>query len=196
MRFPALLLACAAFLLSSSALHAQRLFDLGLKGGVNMDDLSTTFSHTAIVGGNFGVFARVKPPLLPGLQGEVLLSSVGSSVTSEGQTAELRSVDLQLPLFLIMAFGPAELHAGGYYARHLIKSIDGEEAITINGEKVSLSALNDDSYGILVGAGLRLKQFYAGARYNFGLGSIGTGPYLDDVKNRQAQLYIGWGFFK
>ena len=58
MRFPALLLACAAFLLSSSALHAQRLFDLGLKGGVNMDDLSTTFSHTAIVGGNFGVFAK------------------------------------------------------------------------------------------------------------------------------------------
>src|SRR6187402_1809275 len=107
MRYPTLLCACAVLLCTAPALNAQRLFDLGLKGGVNMDDLSTSFSHSAILGGHFGLFARVKPPLLPGLQGEVLVSSLGSSVTFEGYQADVRSVDLQLPLFIVMPFGPA-----------------------------------------------------------------------------------------
>jgi hypothetical protein len=59
---------------------------------------------------------------------------------------------------------------------------------------IELADLEEEGYGLLAGAALHLGHFYGGVRYNMGLSSIGTGPYLDDVKNRQWQAYIGLGF--
>jgi len=175
---------------------AQRLFDMGIKGGVNSDDLSTSYSHTSIVGGHLGIFARIKPPVLPGVQGEFLLSSAGTSLEVEGLRADLRLVELQLPLFAVFAAGPVEVHAGGYHSRHLTRSLNTDLSIDLEGEQVGIADLRDGSFGLLIGAGLRLSRFYASARYNHGLEAIGTGSYLEDVRNRQIQLSVGYGFFK
>ncbi|MBL7950844.1 MAG: outer membrane beta-barrel protein [Flavobacteriales bacterium] len=180
------------FLLAAQA----QLFDLGLKGGVNQDDLRSSFQHEPLLGGHAGIFARVKPPVLPGVQGELLVSTLGTNVRAEGQELDLRTASLQAPLFIVMAFGPFELHAGGYYEKYLTKSFTTDSDITFDGNTVRVADLADNGLGLLGGAGLRLGHFYAGARYLYGLEDVGTGPVLDGVRSRQVQAYIGFGFFK
>jgi hypothetical protein len=45
--------------------RAQHLFDMGLKGGIGQDDLSTSYAHSPLFGGHAGVFARVPPRCCP-----------------------------------------------------------------------------------------------------------------------------------
>lgn len=175
---------------------AQNLFDFGLKGGVNMDDLKTGYQHESVIGGNVGVFARVKPPILPGVQGELLLTSLGTNVTVEGYNADLRTVAMQVPVFMVLALGPAELHAGGYYEHYLTKNFVDDLDVVVEGQDVSVADLADDGYGLLLGGGVRFKHFYAGVRYNMGLDGVGSAPLLEDVQNRQIQAYVGFGLFK
>lgn len=172
----------------------QNLFDVGLKGGVNLDDLTTRYSHEAVLGGNFGLFARVKPPILPGLQGEVLLTSLGTHARVEGYESDVRTAAVQLPLFVVVAIGPVELHGGGYYERYLTKTFINDLDLEIEGQELEIADLADDGFGLLLGAGVRFGHFYAGARYNMGLDALGSPPFLDDVRNRQLQFYVGVGF--
>ena len=188
----------AAYLLVVSAhvpLHAQ-LFDLGLKGGLSQDDLRTSYAHEPLIGGHAGLFVRVKPPILPGGQGELLLSSFGSRITVNGVQGDLRSLALQMPLFMVVALGPVELHAGGYYERYLTQELATQFNVDFDDLPVEAGQLHDEGYGLLAGAGLRLGHFYAGVRYNMGMKDLGTGPFLSDVRTRQLQAYLGFGFFK
>ncbi|HEX2617975.1 MAG TPA: porin family protein [Flavobacteriales bacterium] len=191
----ALVIACTA--LCATALQAQRLFDLGPKAGLNNNDLSfgSGASTDQVMGWHAGLFARVKPPLFPGLQGEVLFSTVGTDATVEGNTdhARLRFNYVQLPLFLVFAFGPLELHGGGYFGHALSSSISG---LTTGDTPLLQADPDEDDYGLLGGIGLHVGRFYAGARYLYGLNDIGGSSGLGDVHNRQAQLYIGFGLFK
>lgn len=173
-----------------------QLFDLGIKAGVNQDNFQTSFDHTALIGGHAGIFARVKPPILPGIQAEILASTWGSTVSSSGVSADLRSATIQIPVFLIFSLGPVELHGGAYYDRYLTKEFDVNIDAVIEGETIQVDNLADGGYGLLGGAGVRLGHFYAGARYNVGLNDIGSGPILSDVQTRQFQAYIGFGLFK
>ena len=173
--------------------QAQQIFDLGPKAGINFDDLSSDVSHSAVLGYHGGLFARVKPPLFPGVQGEVLLSSLGTDLQfAEATDAQARGLAVQLPLFLVFALGPAELHAGAYFNRHLSTNIDGAQ--TSEGVTLGTGELEEDDHGILVGAGLHLGRIYGGVRYNYGLKDLGTGAF-EDARNRQAQIYLAYGLF-
>lgn len=192
MRSPIIL----ALLLCWSTIQAQQLFDIGFKGGINRDDLRTSFSHEPILGGHAGLFLRVKPPILPGAQAEVLVSTIGTNVRAEGYEIDLRTATLQVPLFLVFALGPVELHGGGYYERFLAERFTTDLDIDVNGSAVRVSDLADNGVGLLGGAGLRLGHFYLGARYLYGLDDVGTGPVLGGVRSRQIQAYVGLGLFK
>lgn len=194
---PILSLVCAGALVAcATPVHAQRVFDLGFKAGINNNDLS--FGHGGstqqVLGWHGGLFARVKPPLFPGVQGEVLFSTSGADADIDGGgSARLRSTYVQLPAFFIFSMGPLELHAGGYFGHPLSSSISG----VTSGDAPLLQADPDrDDYGLLGGLGLHLGHFYAGARYLYGLNDIGGISDLGDVRNRQAQLYLGFGLFK
>lgn len=184
-----------SLLLATSA-GAQGLFDLGLKGGVNQDDLRTGLAHTPLIGGHGGAFVRVKPPILPGGQAEVLVSTLGTTVRVGEDQLDLRTASLQVPLFLVLALGPVELHAGGYYDRYLTKQIAAGTEYSFDGGTLQAGDLADDGAGLLGGLGLRLGHFYAGARYLHGMQDLGSGPVLQGVRNRQVQAYIGFGLFK
>ncbi len=186
---------CIAGIVHHSAC-AQRIFDLGPKAGISSNDLSLDPGHTAVMGWQGGVFARIKPPLLPGVQAELLLSSMGSDAHfGDATDVHVRSLALQVPIFVVIAFGPVELHAGGYLDRLLATSAEG--AMNIEGGANNSGEFTDGDYGLLVGAGLHLSQFYTGVRYNFGLTAIGSGDgFLGDAKNRQAQAYIAFGLLK
>ncbi|MEO8589077.1 MAG: hypothetical protein ABI432_06905 [Flavobacteriales bacterium] len=135
-----------ALALATAPSPAQSLFDFGLKGGANMDDLATSYDHQAVIGGHAGLFVRVKPPVVPGFQGELLLTSLGSTVTIDGQTADVRTLALQIPVFAILSIGPAELHGGAYYEHYLTKDLATELEVPVEGQVVTLDDLNDSSY--------------------------------------------------
>jgi len=190
----ALLFSFALAACVQSTAYGQKLFDLGIKGGVNMDNLSTANGHSALLGGEAGLFARIKPIILPGVQGEVLVSTMGAAVNVEGQHAELRTLSLQLPVFLVFSFGPMDLHLGGYYDVALQKTWDISGSVTDEGEEVTLQEPRSGTYGLLAGAAIRLGHIYMGVRYNYGMQDLASGPYLGDIRNRQTQFYLGWGF--
>lgn len=188
-----LALFCSVSLVTNQPLQAQQIFDLGPKAGVSFDDLSSEASHTAVLGGHAGLFARVKPPLFPGVQGEVLLSTFGSDLEfAEATDAQARALAVQLPLFLVFSLGPAELHAGAYFNRTLTTNVEG--GTTEEGVTLGTGDLEEDDHGILVGAGLHLGRIYAGIRYNHGLKDLGIGVF-DDARNRQAQIHLAYGLF-
>lgn len=170
-----------------------RLFDVGFKAGVSSNDLSfgSGASTSTVLGWHAGVFARVKAPLVPGIQGEALFSTLGSEANSAPGTLNVRLDYVQLPVFLIFALGPLELHAGGYYGHPLGSSVQG----TLEGIDAAILDDPDADYGLVGGLGLHVGRFYAGARYNYGLKDLNTGEG-PDVHNRQAQLYAGIGLFK
>jgi hypothetical protein len=174
-------------------LAAQKVFDLGIKAGVSSDDLALGGASTEqVLGYHGGLFARVKPPLFPGIQGEALFTTVGTSAAS-GDLADdvrFRFNYVQFPVFLVFAFGPAELHAGGYYGHPLSSDVEGLSDVVAPPDA-------QEDYGLLGGVGLHLGRFYAGARYNLGLNDLGSDtPISDEARNRQAQLYVGFGLFK
>jgi hypothetical protein len=172
--------------------QAQSLFDVGPKAGISSDDLDLEMAHNTVLGWHAGVFARVKAPLLPGLQGEVLLSSVGTNALFEGDEARVRATALRVPLFLFFSLGPAEIHLGGYMDRTL--SSTTENGIDSEGNTTPSGGFNDGGYGLLGGAGLHFGRLYLGARYNYGLESLGDGPgFLSNASNRQFQFYAGFG---
>lgn len=189
-------LCCCLALAAQHSAFGQRLFDLGPKAGISSNDLSVPESHDAILGWQGGLFARVKPPLLPGVQGEVLLSSLGSNIHFDGTSdVQVRALALQTPIFLVFGLGPLELHAGGYYDFLLDTSEEG--GVDSEGEMQESGGFEEGEHGLLAGLGVHVGQLYAGVRYNYGLKSVGSGGgFLDDAGNRQAQAYIGIGLFK
>jgi hypothetical protein len=186
---------CLAMFAMQTA-SAQRLFDLGPKAGISYDDLSLSRSHIAVLGWHAGVFARLKPPLFPGVQGELLVTSMGSDIKpSDGGGTQVRSVALQVPVFAVFSIGPAEIHLGGYADKLLTTTAnsyaDADGTVHERGD------LSNGGYGLLLGGGLHLGSFYAGVRYNYGLNDISTGEgFLASAQNRQAQLYVAIGLFK
>ena len=191
----ALLLCFACAASTQFSAYGQKLFDLGIKGGVNMDNLSTDHSHSGILGGEAGIFARIKPPLLPGVQAEALASTMGVAVNIDGQRADIRAVSLLLPVFMVLSIGPVEFHAGGYYDVPLTKSWDISKTLTEEGNEITLDEPRSGTYGLLAGAAVRAGHLYLGANYNYGMQDLATGPNLSDIRNRQTQFYLGWGFF-
>jgi hypothetical protein len=176
------------------ALLAAQVFDLGLKGGIGLDDLRTDLPHEAVLGGHGGLFVRYKPDHF-GVQAEFQVNSLGSRVTVERERLELRSISMHLPVLLLLAHGPWELHSGFYFEKYLTMELATEFDVDVSDLPVDAGRLSGSGLGALVGAGVRSGHFYAGLRYNMGLQDIGTGPYLTDVRTRQWQAYLGFGFF-
>ncbi len=192
---PVLTTLCLCVCFQPTAL-AQRLFDLGPKAGISYDDLSISRSHVAVLGWHAGVFARLKPPLFPGVQGELLVSSMGSDIRpADGGGTQVRSLALQIPVFAVFSIGPAEIHLGGYADKLL--NTNADSYTDAEGNVHERGDLANGGYGLLLGGGLHLGSFYAGIRYNYGLNNIATGEgFLASAQNRQAQLYVAIGLFK
>lgn len=190
-------------LLIAVSANAQRIFDLGFKAGISRDDitLENVADHTTILGWQAGVFARVKPPLTPGLQAEVLYNNTGSDLRltdAMASDANIRLQYVQVPLFLVFSLGPAEIHLGAYGSHLLNASITNPLAIHEEYQALRANEFQDTDYGLLGGAGFRAGRIYAGARYLIGLGTIGAADnnILRNARNMQAQFHVGYGLFK
>jgi hypothetical protein len=190
-------------LLPALAVRGQGLFDAGVKGGVSRDNILFTnvADFKAITGWQAGVFARVKPPLAPGVQAELLLNTLGTDLrpadTLAGEAA-IRLRYLQLPVFLVFALGPAEVHLGVYASQLLNSSIDQPTVMYQEVQQLREDEFVNIDHGLLGGLGFKFGRVYAGARYLVGLGNMGSGSnhLLGRARSTQAQFYLGYGFVR
>ncbi|MEX0661463.1 MAG: porin family protein [Balneolaceae bacterium] len=176
--------------------EAQSPVNLGIKGGVNLANLSDSDAdvRTGLIGGlaiDFGL------PLMPlGIETGIYYSQKGLSNEANGATGTLKLDYLEVPLLAKFSLGPpgpiSPSFVIGPYAGYLLNSeYEGENEFgggTINFEDDTETV----DFGLLAGVGvdfnLGLTKVNVQARYGYGL----VDAFDDeDSKNRVLSITAG-----
>ena len=187
-----LILTVIFFTAFSGTLLAQGA-EIGLKGGVNLANLSGDFandldSKIAIHG---GLYARFMLNDNFGIQPELLFSRQGAEDSGNGFEFSLRYDYLSIPVMArFKMFGPLFFHAGPQF--NFLTSAEAES--TISGV-TSTQDLKDNTNGLDLSVALGLDVdlpigLNAGVRYVYGLSNIDDSPSNEEVQNRIFQIYV------
>lgn len=164
-----------------TAAHAQAKVEIGLKGGVNMNDLSgdTGDNITSYHGGAYGLIKIAKF----GIQPEALFSKRGS------EDVDLTYLDVPV-MFKMYLVGGVNLQAGPQFGINLSAEND-------QGDDLS-DLLKSSDFGVAVGAGADLPMgLNITARYIIGLSDIGDDASItEDIKSNTFQFSVGYRLFK
>lgn len=193
-------------LLIAAPLQAQTT--IGVKGGVNVANISTNISDlpdvidskTGFVGGGFVTFGLGS---LLAIQPELLYSQKGFQAEELGQTATLGTNYIEIPVLLKAQFKLAMLRPAIYAG----PVVSFETGCNLDVLGVSFDCDDDEGFvdrkttdwGAVFGANL---DFFLGpvtllvdARYQLGLANLADAPDVDEeVKNRVWQIMAGVGF--
>lgn len=154
----------------------------GLKGGVNMSNLYTedVDDENVLYGFNAGLFVELPIAENLFLQPEILFSTKGAEVKYDNAfaqgTGKFRLNYIEVPLLVkINLTDNFNVHFGGYAAYLVDSKITNEDANgTINFEEdLDEDDLNKFDYGLAGGIGIDFEGFGLGARYNYGLRTVG-----------------------
>jgi len=182
----------------------------GVKGGVNFSNMYTddVDDENVLTGFNVGLFAKVPVTSFVSVQPEVNFTTKGSELTynnafTQGK-AKFRMNYIEVPLLLVVNVTKnLNIHAGPYLAY----LIDGK--VTNDSDVNSFdfeNTINTDDFnrfdaGLAAGLGLDLDALSFGARYNYGLTTIGkernfngTNYTFPDGKNSVLSFYVGLSF--
>ena len=189
--------------------HAQGDFKLGIKGGVNFANLSSSDTHEnkVLTGINFGVFAKLSITKSFGIQPEVYFTSKGSQQTYENAfatgTAKFELNYIEVPVLAVFNLTNNFNFQLGPYASYLVSSkVKNVSDINFNFEdNIASGDFNKFDTGIAVGFGFDTKLIGFGIRYNLGLVTVGKEKtYLDtkytfpDGKNGVINLFLSYSF--
>ncbi|HTJ48240.1 MAG TPA: porin family protein [Cyclobacteriaceae bacterium] len=181
----------------------------GIKGGLNFANLyidDVKDEHVKI-GGNIGLFAKL--PIVKGIsiQPEILYTSKGAKVNYDNVfqgTGEYRfNLNyVETPLLMVFNVTPNfSLSAGGYISYLTsanIKNVDSDGSVKgVNDLKADDFHRFDN--GLIGGVSVDIQNFTIGARYSYGLQTIGKSGNLSkdltrDSKNSAASVFIGIAF--
>ncbi len=200
----------------SVMLHAQQTDEtktkskVGVKGGVNFSNFYTedVDDENVLIGFNVGVFTEMKLNNMISLQPELLFTTRGSTLnynnTFATGEAKFALSYLELPLLFRVNFGNTfNIHAGPYAALLVNSKITNEGAGgTFNFEEtINRDDLNTFDYGLAAGFGFDLGGLGIGARYNYGLQTVGKErtflgqPYtFPNGKNSNLSIYAAFYF--
>jgi hypothetical protein len=181
----------------------------GIKGGFDLTSLyiSDVSSEHMKPGFDAGVFAKLPVTRGFSIQPELLYSLKGAkdrydNFIQGGGEYRFNLGYMELPLLAVVNIAPNfSLHAGGYAAYLVnanVKNVDD------NGNVEDATTLNTDDFkrwdfGLLGGAAFDIENFTIGARYSYGLSSIGknnnlSGDLTKNSKNAGVSVYVGFGF--
>lgn len=181
----------------------------GIKGGVNFANLYTSDvqDQNLKLGVNAGFYAKL--PIAKGIsiQPELLYSSKGAKNTYDNALQGKGEYRFNLnyietPLLMVFNLTPNfNLNAGGYVAYLASANVkDMNSDGTITGVR-DLNAENFHRFdcGLIGGLGVDIENVTFGARYNYGLQTIGqpgslSGELTKNSKNSVATLFIGFTF--
>ena len=193
-------------LLIAAPLQAQTT--LGVKGGINIATVDTNVSDisdlvdskTGFVG---GVFVTLGLGSLFALQPELLYSQKGFQVEESGQSTQLGTNYIEIPVLLKAQFKLAMLRPAVYAG----PVVSFETGCTVSVSDISVNCSDDEGFvdrkknewGAVFGANL---DFIVGpvilildARYQLGLTNLADVPDSDEeVKSRVWQIMAGVGF--
>jgi hypothetical protein len=109
---------------------------------------------------------------------------------------------MELPLLAVLNVAPNfNIHVGGY-AAYLVNAdvVNVNNNGTIQGAtSLNTGDFNRWDYGLIAGFGFDIQNVTLGARYNYGLQTIGKGGNLSgditqNSKNAGFSIYVGVGF--
>lgn len=181
----------------------------GIKGGFDLTSLyiSDVSSEHMKAGFDAGVFAKLPVTRGFSIQPELLYSLKGAKDTYSNfvqGSGEYRFNlgYMELPLLAVINIAPNfNLQAGGYAAYLVnanVKNVDN------NGDVENATELNTGDFkrwdaGLMGGAAFDIENFTIGARYSYGLSTIGkndnlSGDLTKNSKNAGVSVYIGFGF--
>ena len=181
----------------------------GIKGGFNFSNLyvdDVKDEHVKF-GGNIGLFAKL--PLVKGLsiQPEILYSSKGAKVTYDNVfqgSGEYRfNLNyVEAPILLVVNLTPNFSISGGGYISYLAAA--NIKTVNSDGTVEGVNNLKADDFhrfdnGLVGGVSVDIQNFTVGARYSYGLQTIGksgslSGDLTKDSKNSTASVFIGIAF--
>ncbi|MES2748633.1 MAG: porin family protein [Bacteroidota bacterium] len=174
---------------TSSVLQAQETVttsnssgpSFGIKGGVNMSNLyvKDVDDENVLLGFNVGMFVELPVTSSISLQPELSFSTKGSEVTysnvfAEG-TSKFRLTYIEAPLLLRANItNNFNIHFGPYVAYLVDSKITNESSTGATSEEdINEDDLNRFDFGLAAGIGLQFGGVGIGARYNYGLTTVG-----------------------
>lgn len=199
------------FVLLSSSLIGFAQIDLGIKGGVNTSHFFSEAKNTVAIGYHAGLWSTVKLAGI-GIRGEILYSTKGAKVevlddNIGGQllrvTNDVKLSYIDVPILLEFSPVPVlKLHLGPQFSFLVNDNIKTEfkSGSLQSGTQAFKDAYEFESLDVaaVLGIGLGVSKFDAGARYNIGLTKVSNFKYLSakdvDFKNGVFQLYVGFKF--
>ena len=190
--------------LAMVSVNAQAKFELGLKGGLNLANLSTDVDATyeSRTGYHIGAYTLIKAANI-GVQPELLFSAQGTtysfSQVNQDLQSDLKYLTIPVMLKFYLPLG-LNLQAGPQFG--FLMSAEGDE-VTFNGQQVQVNSGQDISDQIknsdisaVLGAGWDLPfGLNIAARYLIGINDISESED-DDSKNRVFQVSVGFRLFK
>lgn len=210
-------LVCSALLLvllAAPQAQAQDI-ELGVKGGLNIADVSTdvpefealgTSSRTGFVGGGFATFGLGETFAI---QPEILYSQKGFKAEETGIEAEFKTTYIEIPVLLKARF-PMETVRPGVYAGGVVSfesscklglsegsvsadfDCDSDEADVGERKTTEVGAVFGANLDLFVGPVILTLD----GRYQLGLTNLNDDEFADEesVKNRVWQFMAGVGF--
>lgn len=182
----------------------------GVKGGVNFSNMYTddVDDENVLTGFNVGVFAKLPITSNIAIQPELSYTTKGSELTYNNAfaqgTAKFRLNYIEAPILLVINLTDnINIHAGPYLAY----LIDGKATNDSNAnffdseEELDNDDFNKFDAGLSAGLGFDFDSFSVGARYNYGLTTVGkernfegTTYTVPDGKNSVLNLYAAFSF--
>jgi len=198
-----------ALVVSINSLQAQvndaSMAQFGVKGGVNFSNLYTedVDDENMLTSFNAGLFVNLPVSDMLSIQPEVLYSRKGSELTYDNVfatgSAKFKLNYIEVPVLLkVNVTDNFNIHAGPYVAYLIDAQVTNESDGGFDFEE---NFDNDDfnkfDAGLSAGIGFDFDSFGIGARYNYGLTTIGkertvggetyTAP---DSKNSNISVYL------
>lgn len=205
-------LSLLAFIVSSAQSNDNATSNLsfGVKGGVNFSNLYTeeVDDNNVLTSFHVGVFATFPITDILGIQTEVLYSRKGAELEYNNAflsgTAQFRLNYIEVPVLLKFNITDNfNIHAGPYVA-YLIDVDVVNKSSNANfdfEENLNNDDFNKFDYGLSAGLGFDFNSFGIGARYNYGLATVGkernffgTNYAFPDGKNSNLSIYAALKF--
>lgn len=178
---------------------------VGIKGGINLSTLYTEDSYDTkmLTGFNIGLFSKVPITQHVSIQPEFYFTTKGSEVTYNNAFVEgiarFKLNYLELPLLLVINVTDNFNIQAGPYASFLVTgkvSNESDGNLFDFEDNIEVDDFNRFDGGIAVGVGIDFGSLGIGARYNYGLTTIGkeksflgTTYTFPDAKNGVLNFY-------
>jgi len=179
----------------------------GIKGGINFSNLyAKTEDNKMITGFNLGLFAKLPFSKTIAIQPELYYTTKGAQTTYNSAfingNFQYNFNYLEVPVLMVVNITDhINVHVGPYLAYLVngkVKNNSNVNAVDFD-EKINTEDYNKFDAGIAAGAGVDLGAVSLGARYTYGLTTVGKErmfsgtPYTTpDASNMVMSLYVSY----